>query len=198
MVNSAKNLGITFNSTLTWSNHINDLLGKTYGMLRNLWATQHFTPQNIRMLLAKTYLIPRLLYGCEIFAACDSVRRRKLNVLYNNIARYVFTLKRSDRVSMFANKIFQVSFDNLVNSRALITLHRTITTHEPEYLFKRLLFLRSNRGINLVQPRHTCLTSERQFFVHTIRLWNSLPHHIQQIKNATQFKSKLINYFTRP
>ena len=37
-VESASNLGIIFNSGLTWSNNINVVVGKVYGISRNLWA----------------------------------------------------------------------------------------------------------------------------------------------------------------
>ena len=66
-VSCAKNLGVIFNSKLTWSNSIASAVGKIYGMLKNLYAVKCSIPFGIRMLLAKIYLIPVLLYGCEIF-----------------------------------------------------------------------------------------------------------------------------------
>ena len=48
------------------------------------------TPFVIHMQLTKTFLIPVLLYGSEIFANCYTNNRRKLNLIYNNIAKYVF------------------------------------------------------------------------------------------------------------
>ncbi|XP_059225793.1 uncharacterized protein LOC131997928 [Stomoxys calcitrans] len=72
IVPHAKNLGVVINSTLTWSNHIDSVVGQGYSKLRALWATQSVTPLRIRSLLAKTYLVPGILYGCELFANCDS------------------------------------------------------------------------------------------------------------------------------
>ena len=68
-VESATNLGITFNGRLSWSNHINVIVGKVYDMLRNLWPVKDSTAFAIRIQLAKTYLIPVLLYGWEVFAS---------------------------------------------------------------------------------------------------------------------------------
>ena len=68
-------------------------------MLRNLWAVVDSTPFVIRMQLAKTFLIPVLLYGFEIFANCDTDDRLKLNLAYNNIARYVFIKRWQDNTS---------------------------------------------------------------------------------------------------
>ena len=88
-------------------------MGKVYGMLRNLWAVIHSAPFAIRMQLAKTFLIPVLLYGSEIFANCDTNDRRKLNLTYNNIARYVFIKGHRDHISQFSYRIFEINFDNL-------------------------------------------------------------------------------------
>lgn len=194
-VQTSRNLGLIFNSRLTWTNHINGTVGKVYGMLRNLWAVRISTPFQIRMLLAKSYLIPTLLYGCEVFANCDTADSRKLNVAFNNIARYVFNKKPRDRISQFAYQIFNISFDNLLKIKCLIMLHKIIYTKEPEHLFTRINFARSNRGMKLINPRINSLTSERQFFVYTIRLWNNLPSNIQTISNALTFKKELFELF---
>lgn len=117
VVPSAKYLGVVFHTQLYWTEHINKSSGKTYGMLRALWTSHYYTPFKIRLLLAKTYLLPTLLYGCELFPGCSSVSKRKLKTTYNNIFRYVFNLSRYESVSLFAKMIFKVSFDDLLKCR---------------------------------------------------------------------------------
>lgn len=195
IVQTSRNLGLIFNSKLTWTNHINGAVGKVYGMLRNLWAVRISTPFEIRMLLAKSYLIPTLLYGCEVFGSCDTADSRKLNVAYNNIARYVFNKKPHDRISQFAYQLFNISFDNLLKIKCLTLLHKIIYTNEPEHLFTRINFARSNRGMKLINPRINSLTSERQFLVCSVRLWNNLPSNLQRISNASTFKKELFDLF---
>ena len=112
LVESVKNLGIILNKQLNWSDDIKAHCGKTFAMLRNLWMTQYFTPIHIRMLLAKSYLLPTLIYGCELFASCDAVSRRRLNVTFNNSARYVFGIKRNCSISHYAKQIYNITFDN--------------------------------------------------------------------------------------
>ena len=112
-VNCSKNFGIIFNNKLTWSNHIVSAIGKIYGMLRNLWAVKCSTPFKIRILPAKTYLIPELLYRCEIYVNFDANDLRKLKVAYNNIARYIFNRGIRDSISMFSFQISNMCFENL-------------------------------------------------------------------------------------
>jgi len=195
LVDKATNLGIVINNKLSYNDHINLIVGRVYGMLRCLWATQYYTPRRIKLLLAKTYLIPKLLYGCELFSNLDSVCMRKINVLFNNITRYVFGLKRCDSVSMYSRQIFGVPLKSLLDSRSLILMHKIIYTEEPAYLYSQIRFLRSSRCKNIVQFRYNYLLSERQFFIYTTRLWNSLPNYLTNIRNAQKFKKTLLLHF---
>lgn len=195
IVNSSKNLGVIFNNRLVWNNHVGAAIGKTYGSLRNVYFCQHYTPPNIRMLLAKTFLIPKLLYSCELFCNCDCETKARLRVAFNSIVRYVFGLRKRDHVSVFAKQIYGVSFENYLKIRTLICLHKIIYTQQPKYLFDTLRFSLSNRGKQLIQLRHVRRISEQHFFVNAIRLWNNLPNNIQIISNNRQFKTHLFNHF---
>jgi len=198
LVEKAKNLGVTINNKLNFKDHIYTTIGKVYGMLRCLWASQHFTPQRIRLLLAKTYFIPKLLFGCELFANMDSDCRQKMNVVFNNIARYVFSKKRFESISSFSKKLCDISFDSLLHLRSLVQIHKIIYTKEPAYLYDKLRFLRSERSKSIAQYRYNNLLSERHFFVHAVRLWNSLPKELHFISNTFNFKTKLKDYLNRP
>lgn len=196
VVQSAKNLGIHFNATLTWKTHVNAIIGAAYNKLRALWITQYFTPQRIRLMLIKTYIMPTLLYGCEIFSNCDSVSKTKLNLLFNNIVRYVFSLRKYDHISSYTDKIYGVTLDGLFKIKVLTSLQKIIYLEQPDYLYQRLTFSRSNRGRILIPFRHQTLTSEWQFFIHAVRLWNTLPRNIQTTSNAYQFKKALYNIYS--
>lgn len=196
LVSSARNLGIIFNDTLTWTNHVNHIVGNTYNKLRTLWTTFSFTPLHIRLLLAKTYLMPSLLYGCEIFSNCDSGSKQKLNIVFNNICRYVYGIPKYNHISEYAVQLYGISLDNMFKVKILVLLHKIIYLKLPPYLFRRLNFARSNRGNKLIPFKHRTLTSEWQFFITVVPLWNSLPHTIQNTSNANQFKTLLINHFS--
>lgn len=195
IVRTAKNLGLVFNNNLTWTDHVNTLVVKIYIKLRTLWSVQYFTPLNVRILLAKAYLIPSLTYGCELFCNCDSASRKKLEVLYNNIVRYVYGLRKRDHISSYSKNLFGVSFENLLRIRVLIFLHRLIYTGKPKYLYENIRFSKSRRGNRIILPQFRSLVSEWQFYINAVRLWNALPHNQQSNSNAMSFKKFLFNYF---
>lgn len=196
IVNSSKNLGIIINNSLTWSDHINYACGRTFSMLRTLWQTQYCTPIHIRKVLAKTYLIPILLYGCELFANCDRSSMDKMNIVFKSVIRYVYGLNRYSHTASFTNQLYGISFYDLLKTRVLIFIHKIIYTRQPAHLYERLIFSRSTRGRRLICFRHHSLVSEWQFFIYAIRLWNLIPHSSQETSSAQLFKKKLFLIFS--
>ena len=121
---------------------------------------------------------------------------KKLNLAYNSIIRYVFGIRKHDRISSYSQRLFGLSFENILKSRVLILLHKIIYLKEPTYLFNRLNFARSNRGKKLIPIRHRSLISEWQFFYNAVRLWNLLPNRFQTNNNAIQFKNDIFKHFS--
>lgn len=193
-VDSSKNLGIVFNRTLTWNNHINSIVGKTYGVLRTLWTAQKCTPTKTRLLLAKALVIPLLIYGCEIFYNCDAESKRKLQVAIYTTIRYVYRLKRYDHVSHLAKNLVNMSFQNYIKFRTLLFLFSIIKSKQPTYLYEKIQFPVSSRSACLLLPRFSCLTSERQFYIAAIRLWNTLPRNTRELDDARRFRNELQHF----
>lgn len=100
-----------------------------------------------------------LLYGCELFSGCDSVSNRRLNVMFNNISRYVYGIKKYDYISNYNTKLYGVSLENLFKIKTLILLQKIVYLKYPIYLFDRLTFARLNRGNMLITQRHRTLVS---------------------------------------
>ncbi|XP_075150566.1 uncharacterized protein LOC142224667 [Haematobia irritans] len=155
-----KNLGIIFNSSLTWNDHIIAATGKMFGMLRTLYQTQHLTPLNIRILLAKSYLIPVVLYGSELFTKTDVNSKNRLESAYKAILRYIYRLKRFESCSAFRKSLHGVDIGDYLNIKALIMMHKLIYTKTPGYLHMKLQFGRSSRRILIVANRNQLLLSE--------------------------------------
>ena len=93
-VESATNLWIVFNGRLTRHNRIDVIVLKVYSMLRNLSTVIISIPFAITLELAKTYLIPVLLCGSEIFTNCGTDVKCKPNLTYKNLARCAFIKRR--------------------------------------------------------------------------------------------------------
>ena len=132
------------------------------------------------------------MYGIELFANCESFYKEKLRVVFNNIVRYVFDRRRFDSISDFVVRIFEIDFYKLLKMRTILFLHKIVYSKSPGYLYQRLRFARSNRGLIIIPPRHCYELSTRQFFLYSIKLWNALPHCLQTISSSNSFKVSLL------
>jgi len=190
-VKQAENLGFTFNEKLTWDAHINKSICRTMFKLRTLRYTQYLLPMKVRLLIAKTYLIPTLFYGIEVFSKCSYISKQRLEVAFNDIARYVFAIKRGEHITSSANQIFGISFENLLKCRVLIFLQKIIHTKEPSYLYNKLQFTRSNCINNIVPKLFNLANSKYQFYIHAVRLWNELPFDLKCIEFFSKYRAEL-------
>lgn len=194
-VTQVRNLGIIFNSELTWNNHICAIVSKIYASLRGLSVSKAVLPTDVKLKLVKALIVPIISYGCELFADSDYVSILKLKRALNSTARYVFNLRRYDHVSAECRKLLGCDFDAFLKYRSCILLFKIIHRQQPEYLYNKLTFSRSNRCITIRPSIHTCLTSRRQFFVHAVYLWNHLPHQVRSIIEYRQFSSACFSHF---
>ena len=82
---SAHNLGFIFNDQLRQSNHINVIVEKVYDILKNIQAINDSRSFVIGLQLNKTFLIPVLLQGYEIFVNCDELAEIQLVLRHSQI-----------------------------------------------------------------------------------------------------------------
>lgn len=114
---------------------VNNVTGKIFGLQRKPFSTHLYTTQHIRVRLAKTFLMSLLLYGWELFTSCDAKSMSRLSVAYNAILRYVYGLRSHKGCYALRKTLYRVDFTYFLKVRTLKTMHKTIYTKSPPYLF---------------------------------------------------------------
>lgn len=196
LVKSATSLGFIINRNLSCYNHVNYVVGRIYGCLRKLWLTADFTPVETRKRLVIALIVPLITYAEVVYSSLDSLSQRKLQVAFNDAVRYIYGLRRSDHISAYSRSVLGCSLTEYLSARNCIFLHTILKNKAPTYLFNKFIFARSQRSQHLLLPRFQYLNSSRLFFIHAVRLWNSLPVHIKRILNPDNFKKKILHYFS--
>ena len=165
-----------------------------YLIIRKLWATSASIPQNVKLKLVKTFLIPILSYGGLIYSDIDSASREKLQLCLNNAARFVFGKRKYDHISTYASQIVN-NITVHFRIQNLIFLHKLIHTGAPNYLYSKIIFSRSTRTCNITVPEYKYLVSSRLFFVNAAKLWNSLPNDVKRLQNLQHFRLAVTKFF---
>ena len=60
---AVKNLGIIFDELFTWSKHINLIVAKAYGKLRQAYRFKNFLTPEVKWNLCETYILSQFNYG---------------------------------------------------------------------------------------------------------------------------------------
>lgn len=126
-VDKVKYLGIYFmcNNGL---NDVADLLRRFYSQFNNILSViGKCSNEILKLYLVKTYCLPTLMYGCEIWSLCDKVSH-KLNVAWNNCFRHVFSCSWRESVKPLQFFCHALPLSYLLDQRKLIFWNKLRTS----------------------------------------------------------------------
>lgn len=203
---TVKNLGVTFDTTLSWRTQVDEVRKKmfaAYGALRRL---QNFLPIPTKIMLAQSLLLPILDYADSSYPDISVELLLKLERLQNLGIRFIFGLRKYDHVSEFRNKLEWLTVRQRRNLHILSSLYSILFhSKSPGYLKQRFVFLASKHGLSLRStdsllldvPTHSSNFYGLSFTVQAIRLWNSLPVSIRAAKTLETFKKYVKDHYLK-
>ena len=87
--NSAKYLGVTLNSKMSWSDHISTVTSKAFGQLAFLQRNIGHCPQNIKVLAYQTLVRPKLEYCSSVWSPHAKKDINRIEMVQRKDARIV-------------------------------------------------------------------------------------------------------------
>ena len=178
-VTSHKHLGVNFNNTLSWQQHVDKVYtscARRIGMIRRLRRKLH------PVVLKRIYLgavLPKLEYACPVWCGGPT---QKLIKMHANFCRRNGTALPS----------LQTRFDY----HTLVMFYKIHTKQAPSYLISLLPPLSSRPGYTFRKLSYRFPTVSRtstlnSFLPRAVALWNALPTNVQQASSIYTFKKLL-------
>lgn len=200
---NVKNLGITFDSYLSWTTHVADVSRKVYYSLHSLKCLQSFLPLPTKITLAQSLILPLLDYADACYLDATELLLNKLERLQNAAIRFIFGLRKYDHVSNFRKDLKWLPIRLRRNVRILCLLFNVLFNPAyPSYLRERFSFVhppntscRSHLKSLLKFPSHHSDFASYSFSVHAVRLWNSLPAEIRDSETLSLFKKRVKEHY---
>ena len=197
--NQVKDLGIIISCDLSWNRHVNSISSKVHNILYRLKFRGSFLPPSIKLQIVNSLVIPHLDYASLVIADLSGYLNTKLQRLQNSALRFIYRLRRDERLTPFRRKTNWLS----IPSRRLYFLgsltHQIITTNQPLYLSSKFIPIdnslrRSSRihSSNFTLPTPRTNIFARSFWITAIQYWNSLPRSMQNLSSASSFRSHLL------
>ena len=204
-VNFHKHLGLTFNNTCQWGDHIDNIIQKASNKLNVLRSLKFNLDRRTLQIMYFSFIRPTLEYGDIIWDNCQIYHKDRIEKLNIEAARIITG----------ATKL--VSLNALYRETGLETLEIRREKHKIIQFFKIINGLTPDYLQSLVPPQHfqqhyhntrhsqnyvniNCRTTYRNnsFIPSTIRLWNNLPSQLKSCSSLISFKRELASHYKTP
>lgn len=200
-VQSARILGLTINSTLTWNEHVAGVRSKAFGIFHQLKRNKNLLSRPLREKLVSTLIWPHVDFCIEVYGNISQELNLALQRVINCGVRFIFNVKREEHITPYMEKLKWLRVEQRRNYLVASLLFVVSSTGKPIYLRDRLhyksqLGIRGTRKdeLQLVVPLCRTAVYQHSFEVLACRFWNAIPLEIRASRTLVSFKQKLFMY----
>ena len=199
---NVKNLGVLFDESLGFRNHIKSVSKKSFLILRNFRSIRnHFSKAGFETLM-HAFVTTRVDYCNALYTGLPSISLRPLQLVQNYAARLILKKNRFSRATPLLIELHWLPISKRIDFKILLITYKCNNNLAPEYLTSLLKPLDNNRDLRssddptLLDYDRTELVSmgDRAFSVYAPKLWNSVPREIREAPSVSIFKSRLKTY----
>ena len=197
-----KQLGIIFNSRLTWEEHVTEKCedaGKRLSVIKRLPET--ISPYT-KLHIYTSFVRPVLEYGSSLFDNLSCEQSQQLEGIQRQAAISITRAYSHTSNERLLSELGLTSLKTRRTKAKLNLFHKIYHGQAPDYL-KSLIpkKVAPQNQYNLRQPQNIHLPKItknyflKSFIPSTIRLWNNLPSHMKEITEVETFKNHVNEYF---
>ncbi|KAK3921950.1 RNA-directed DNA polymerase from mobile element jockey [Frankliniella fusca] len=185
------NLGVMFDSTLSWRQHSNNVVKKVFSSLAQARRNFDCLPRTIRLRIVQSLIFPILDYGSAIFTDMNKTVTAKLQKSENACIRFVTGASRFEHITPSYVSLEIQKFSDRRTVAIASLAWKVLKYDQPVYL--REMFKYSARHChNLVIPVHRTEKYSNSFCVTTCRLFNEYSiYEYLQLSSDRQLKQNL-------
>jgi hypothetical protein len=208
-VKSARNLGVIFYSTLSYSEHISAISKSCFNHIRDLRRLRSSIDQTTACTIATALIHSKLDYCNSLLLNLPASSTNRLQFVLNSAARAVTKTSRFHHITPVLKSLHWLKINQRIHYKVISLTYKILLSDQPSYL-RSLLSLQSSRStrsssvVTLTRPSNPSrLKITNRSFYHTApALWNNLPTELRAYARNThsfalstsQFLKKLKTY----
>ncbi|XP_038591448.1 uncharacterized protein LOC119915779, partial [Micropterus salmoides] len=201
---SVRNLGVTFDDQLTFTDHITKTARSCRFEMHNIRKIRPFLTEQATQLLVQALVISRLDYCNALLAVLPSCAAKHLQMIWNAAARLVFNEPKRAHVTPLFISLHWLPLSAHIKFKALTLAYRSTTVSAPSYFHSLLRVYTPTRSLRSINERRLVVPSQRatkslsRTFSFTVPCWwNDLPTLIRNAESLTAFKRQLKTHLFR-
>ncbi|XP_076854807.1 uncharacterized protein LOC143509873, partial [Brachyhypopomus gauderio] len=195
---TAKSLGVTIDSDLSFDTHVCNVTKAAFFHLRNIAKLRHLLSLADAEKLVHAFVSSRLDYCNSLLIGCSKQSIKKLQLVQNAAARVLTKARKFDHISPTLAALHWLPIKYRIEFKVLLLTYKALNGLAPQYLSELIDYyspsrpLRSQNAGFLVVPKISKTTAGgRAFSFKAPQLWNSLPAPIRDSDTVPIFKSRL-------
>jgi len=198
LTSTARNIGVTFDSTLSMIPHINSSARSANYHLRNIGRVRKFLTKAATEQLVHSLVTCRLDYGNALLVNVPKCHLSKLQTVQNTAARIITGTTKYEHIMPLLRSLHWLPIDARIKFKICLLTYKALHHQAPVYIedmIKPYIPSRSLRSVSqnllVIPPSKTKTYGARAFSVAAPVLWNSLPLDLRQCPSLNAFKSHL-------
>ena len=202
---SVKNLGVVFDSNLTLSDHVSQVIKSTRVHARYLYKIHPILDLKTSVLLANTLVNSRFDYCNSLFLSLTDFELRRLQLVQNSLCRVVTCSSKFSHITPQLKKRYWLPVRYRVQFKIGLITYKILNQGQPVYLSELIHPYTSSRNTRRSTPKlkflhaptfdHRVHKSIKHFsnsFSHYASvLWNSFPFQIRNSISVASFRKHL-------
>ena len=192
--NTCKNLGVHFDSGLTFDAQITSTVFKCTSTLRKLYRMKFYLDTSQKKILTCALILSTLDYCNSLYYGINKQLINKLQSVQNSAARLIFGRRKHDSTSDLLKNLHWLRVEERVSYKLILLVFKCINAKAPSYLSAMIQFSGSHVHSDLIVSRSSTHYGDRSFVHAGPKLWNSLPKHLKVIVDINVFKRQLKGY----
>lgn len=198
---SIRNLGVLFDSNLSFGPHISSLVKNSFFHLRNIARLRSSLTIADTETLIHALITSRLDYCNALFLGLPKKLIARLQYVQNSAARVLTSTRRSAHITPLLHDLHWLPVASRIHFKVLLLTFKALNGLAPQYLsdllspYRPVRSLRSAElGLLSIPPFRLSTVGGRSFSINAPQLWNSLPPTLRNITSVGAFKSQLKTY----
>lgn len=197
---SVKNLGLNIDNTFRYRDYISRIIGRAYNNLKVLYSYRHIFSIRLKTTLCEAMVLSLFNYCASVYGFClDAIDARRVQVVQNSCMRYIFGIRKYDRISHKLSDLRWLNMHNRVRLHSLNLFHKILREGSPPYLLEKITYRTDVHNINIryanliTPPVHRTSLFERSFSFNIYWHYNRLPNYLK-LKGVSQFRCAAYDY----
>lgn len=196
-----RNLGVTFDPTLTFQTHIKEITKTAFFHLRNIAKIRPALSRRSAEVVIHALVSSRLDYCNVLFSGLPISTTRSLQLVQNSAARLLTKTSRFCHITPVLASLHWLPIQARADFKVLLLTYKALNGLAPSYLTELLSPYIPSRPLRSLSSNLLVIPSinkksagGRAFSYRAPLLWNGLPLDIKEATSTAIFKSRLKTY----